>query len=601
MSNLKSDLLSAVKSATKVWKAEMRKADKNDRLPSYGRFYSDRVCVNEIVYEHMEEAYNKASSNGKYWANARQIFYAIRPSVLAEATKDEFDSKYFMVLLKNYLEEREPNWRVVWDARGHFTEPHTGKTIGCGGIDVMEYMKGWRSGIEIESIDVLDQVVGTKGPANRYGAVLFIEKEGFDQILEEAKIAERYDMAIISTKGNPVKAACDLLNKLQDTVHIFILHDFDKSGFIIRKTLSEGCRMAEGCEFIDLGLRLEDVKNLGLESEEVSDRSSAWKAKSKLAECGATEEEISFLIEGKGTYSGWSGKRVELNAMTTEEFLEFIEKKLKKHGVKKVIPNEEDLGIAYRRAILGQKVERFIYRKSQALEECEVPSNLESQVKKYLKKNPEWPWDKAIWRIVSENEDDGGDDDNGEDVEETDEKEKPVNGISKKLASDAKKLAVNKGVIDKVVKDCFKKGEIPTAEKVLKAIEKDEGGAGILTDHLGRKLLFRGKAQNEGDGEEMKAIKKAEKDYFGNVEPPVDALDDSYVPDKQIKEKAKALLSDDLLKGLPDDVRRQFEKQAEADYKKEFRKISGVVDDKDFEEFWAKTQDTAKKTKKGKP
>jgi 5S rRNA maturation endonuclease (ribonuclease M5) len=403
MSNLKSDLLSAVKSATKVWKAEMRKADKNDRLPSYGRFYSDRVCVNGIAYKHMEEAYNKASSNGKYWANARQIFYAVRPLVLAEATKDEFDSKYFMVLLKNYLEERSPNWRVVWDARGHFTEPHTDHRIGVGGIEVMKYIESWTSEFLEDDLDFLDEMVQTKGPGNRFGSALFIEKEGFDQILEEAKFAERYDMAIISTKGNPVKAACDLLNRLQETVRIFILHDFDKSGFIIRKTLSEGCRMAEGCEFIDLGLRLEDVKNLGLESEEVSDNSSAWKAKIKLRECGATDEEINFLIE-REDYRGWSGKRVELNAMMTEEFIEFIERKLKKYEVKKVIPGKEELAIAYRRAILGRKVQEFIKEKEEDVRIYEVPNNLKNQVEKYLKKNPESSWDMAVWQLAEDEE-----------------------------------------------------------------------------------------------------------------------------------------------------------------------------------------------------
>jgi hypothetical protein len=63
----------------------------------------------------MEEAYNKASANGRYYANARQIYYAARPLVL-ELTdkKSTLDSRYFtQTLLKDYLELYNPNWKVV--------------------------------------------------------------------------------------------------------------------------------------------------------------------------------------------------------------------------------------------------------------------------------------------------------------------------------------------------------------------------------------------------------------------------------------------------------------------------------------------------------
>ena len=46
---------------------------------------------------------------------------------------------------------------------------------------------------------------------------------------------------------------------------------------------------------------------------------------------GATEEEIEFLIH----------HRVELNAFTSDELIEWIEEKLAEHGVKKVVPEEE--------------------------------------------------------------------------------------------------------------------------------------------------------------------------------------------------------------------------------------------------------------------
>ena len=54
----------------------------------------------------------------------------------------------------------------------------------------------------------------TFGPRHRYGAVLFIEKEGFMPLFEAVKLAERYDLAIMSTKGMSVTASRKLVEEL---------------------------------------------------------------------------------------------------------------------------------------------------------------------------------------------------------------------------------------------------------------------------------------------------------------------------------------------------------------------------------------------------
>ena len=63
------------------------------------------------------------------------------------------------------------------------------------------------------------------------------------------------------------------------------------------------------------------------------------KLEARLEINGANEEEIDFLL---------GGRRVELNAMTSDQFVTFIEEKLEEHGVAKVIPDEELLAEAYR-------------------------------------------------------------------------------------------------------------------------------------------------------------------------------------------------------------------------------------------------------------
>jgi hypothetical protein len=43
-----------------------------------------------------------------------------------------------------------------------------------------------------------------------------------------------------------------------------------------------------------------------------------------------------------------STRRVELNAMTSPQFISFVERKLNEHGVKKIVPEDNDLADAYR-------------------------------------------------------------------------------------------------------------------------------------------------------------------------------------------------------------------------------------------------------------
>ncbi len=54
----------------------------------------------------------------------------------------------------------------------------------------------------------------TFGPKHRYGAILFIEKEGFMPLLKAVRLAERYDLAVMSTKGMSVTASRELVDTL---------------------------------------------------------------------------------------------------------------------------------------------------------------------------------------------------------------------------------------------------------------------------------------------------------------------------------------------------------------------------------------------------
>src|SRR5262249_41538100 len=142
----------------------------------------------------------------------------------------------------------------------------------------------------------------TSGPQNRYRNVIFVEKEGFDELWEFVRLADRFDLGLMSTKGMSVTAARELIDKLSPLVdHIFVLRDFDVWGFSIFGTLGTTNRrytfkndMSE--KVIDLELRLQDIQAMGLEAEKVEVK-NPWARRKKLEQHGATQEEIAFLAQ----------------------------------------------------------------------------------------------------------------------------------------------------------------------------------------------------------------------------------------------------------------------------------------------------------------
>jgi len=412
MSALSDAISKSVKKTTKEWKAEKRKADKNDNLHSYQyqKFYvySDRVTIRDVAFDVMEAAYNHASSNGKYYANARQIMYAARPEILRQTGRKELLSATFQTLLKDYIEEREPAWKIVWDARGHLIEPHTNKMIGLGGREVDKYIKDWNSAINMSAPEI-ETLMDTKGPHIRYKNVLFTEKEGFNEILSDAGFPERYDMALMSTKGLSNKAACDLIYHMDlQGVRVFVLHDFDLAGFKILRTLKEGVRLSVGTDVSDFGLRMADIKNLPSEPVTYKQRNSPIPY---LIECGCTGEEIAFLVRHKGDYySYYSGDRVELNAMTSEQLISWLEGKLLEYGVEKFIPDQETLKKGYAWAKKMTHVKELIKIAEKSWDESmkedpkafPPPKNLQELVNEKLKDTPSRSWDQSMWDIIND-------------------------------------------------------------------------------------------------------------------------------------------------------------------------------------------------------
>ena len=363
------------------------------------------MFIKDAAWLVMEQAYMKASSNGTLPAHARQIMYAARGEILQLAEQDCLKDNYFtQTLLPGYIDTHPEaqSWDVVYDARGHFSEPHAskGEIVPLGTIDVRRYLgKAQGHTVSEPEARVSDgDTYPTCGPENRFGAIMFIEKEGFLPLFERVQLAEKYDLAIMSTKGVSNVASRRLVDELcgEHGLPLLVVHDFDVDGFKILGSLHRSTRryrFAHDINVIDLGLRLEDVQHYELESESVFRTRDLDGVASKN---GATPEEIEFM----------RNERVELNAFGSAELIEWLESKLEEHGIAKVVPDEETLAAAYRRFVEVRHLENAIDRISkdarEQAQDVEVPEDLESEIRECIEEDPALSWDKALSRLVTE-------------------------------------------------------------------------------------------------------------------------------------------------------------------------------------------------------
>jgi len=395
------DMVDAVETATSKW---TRQVKSEERHPGNFRYRMSRMTKEprttqkDAAWAVLEQCYMAASSGGRLPALARQLYYQARPKIMAMTDDKELSYGYFsQTLLPDYVEEHGVDWNVVYDARGHFEEPHTNRRIGCGTIEVRDYLNALKdpdvvaAGFAGASVDVI-------GPTGGISAVLFCEKEGFTPLFKSVNLANRYDLTIVSTKGVSVTAARTLVDTIcgGNDLPLFVLHDFDVAGFTIFGTLQRDTRryqFANAVEVIDLGLRLGDIA--GLEREPAAaTKTSRDILRSQLAENGATDDEITILLS----------ERIELNAMTSDALIEMIEHKLKDYGLKKVVPDDNVLAKTYREFQRSQqlrgKFEAMEAKFDKLAGEIRIPRNLKQQVCAILGQHPDLRWDDAIQIVL---------------------------------------------------------------------------------------------------------------------------------------------------------------------------------------------------------
>lgn len=293
----------------------------------------------QAVWRVIPEAYAVATGGETMLASTHQLFYQIRPLVLAliaagiaKPLTKPLDSQYVEYTLVPAYEREHGELRLCYrEPRGVLYEPHSGVAVPLGTLDVEAYdLPDWR-----------------------FNGILFVEKTGFWPIIRDAGIPERYDLAVIASQGfSPVACRKLLARAREQDIRVYVLHDADRSGYDICRTLAEPTeRMPDHhIEVIDFGLAFEDgiARGLPIEPQRVEGALSG-----ELAPRLTERERTAFMGTEAHPGSGWFDcERIELNAFTSPQFLAFVEEKLAEHGADtKLVPPLDTLQTTVRQTI----------------------------------------------------------------------------------------------------------------------------------------------------------------------------------------------------------------------------------------------------------
>jgi hypothetical protein len=133
-----------------------------------------------------------------------------------------------------------------------------------------------------------------------------------------------------------------------------------------------------------------------------------------LRKNGATAAEIAFMFADFDATR--STRRVELNAMTSPQFIAFVERKLKEHRIGKVVPDEKLLAEMYAGLKRGQRLAEALQQAVEDLqdedeedgevgaEDFRAPKDLPRRIRVLLKQRRTLRWDAALAEIVEERE-----------------------------------------------------------------------------------------------------------------------------------------------------------------------------------------------------
>jgi DNA topoisomerase VI subunit B len=262
----------------------------------------------------------------------RQLYYLVRNRVIAiDKTKAGFSQQTFKTILKEYQKKHGEIEGLSNKPRGVFIEPHSGRRLPLGTIEVAKYIV----------------------PDYEYQVILLVEKQGFEELLNKHQLAQRYDIGIIYDEGYSAEAGKALALACQAKgIRLYVLHDTDPAGYVIFDALRRNGDEPNGLDPVDISFTMEECLAMG-KVPEVDYRCHALAAcilplltpKTLQVFTGKKIVTTPEIKKSKGWKKPhqycWEYGRIELNdlACNPRQFVREIEKRLREHGLnKKLIP-----------------------------------------------------------------------------------------------------------------------------------------------------------------------------------------------------------------------------------------------------------------------
>lgn len=339
-----SEIARAVYDASHFYKTLKKKLQqiRDDKVGDFN-IGNGSATQKEKTFSLMEDAVDFSSTHGEFEFPVRNLWYVLRKMFQDKGWRDLVPdySPYFTPKLTEMYKREHPNGAEILkhmqkDVSGEFQEPRREAYLP----------------VSTETVDSYQM------PPWRFNKVLVIEKSGFNVVMTSNRFHDKLDCSVLSGQGEGSYDARKLLKKVQaraketgQSIKVFSIHDADIYGLGIAVTFKHGSENDNNSnlEIVDLGLTIKEAERLGIEPELVP-----W-AKNKDGKYRKIPAKINkhmnkevwdmiSQVDENGN-RGWildrDGnrlmKRVELNALTSKQFLDWLTAKLAEYGAREKV------------------------------------------------------------------------------------------------------------------------------------------------------------------------------------------------------------------------------------------------------------------------
>lgn len=348
----KDDLLSTIAPLVTPIIKEVRRSQRESRVRPEPTQKDKSQSKKALMFEYFLEGTRLATGDRVYTTVARQVFYAVRKLVINNHNIELDGKKDFPIFTQVVITEmfkRYPELEdiIYFERRGFYLDIESGEEVPMNTQRVNEFSNAL-TGRNNCSVDM---VQGRYTPSNQrreypyelaVSSVLFIEKQGFTEVFKKSGILDELNLGLISSQGFGTRAIKKMMQDfIARGIKVYCLTDGDIPGQIIGERLSGGSSTFENTlEIVNIGLSYADILALDkvVDAEEYRTTQSYTNVLHRM-----NPDERSFFLKEKRNFGGkdvFKYRRVELNALTMPELLDFIRSKIPKRQLR---PSREQI------------------------------------------------------------------------------------------------------------------------------------------------------------------------------------------------------------------------------------------------------------------